>query len=104
MKKVEILIPTQYNDGREVTKKTITDIEWKMVERFGGFTYKGMVEGSWKDDTDGAVYNDRNRLYTIATDDIAGAEELVRHIGKTLKQKAMYMEVQNTTVEIIKIE
>jgi hypothetical protein len=102
MVKVIAIIPLNYNDGRDVPDEIFKEFEDQLIEIAGGYTLEGIVEGGWKDgDT---VYRDRSKKYSIVTESTEDIKDLVLQVGKQLEQKAMYLEIISSQVEILEIK
>lgn len=104
MIEVVALIPTKYNDGSKVDRKTFDKIEDLFVEEFGGFTDTGKVIGKWKGD-DGIIYRDISKRYEIAIEpaDTEKFKQIIAEAGRLTKQLAMYIKVDNVP-EILEIK
>jgi len=96
--KVTTLIPLHHNDGNgsKVSVKEMKSIRRRLWSRFEGITREGRTHGEWTDPKDGKRYSDVCDKVVIETDRrrLAEITELIKEIGRSLGQKAMYMEVQ----------
>jgi hypothetical protein len=56
-RRFEVLLPLQFNDGRDVPAEWLADAVLEIVERFGAASYETQkVEGHWR--SAGALYRD----------------------------------------------
>ncbi len=56
-RRFEVLLPLQFNDGREVPPEWLADAVLEIVDRFGAVSYETQkVEGHWRQD--GVLYRD----------------------------------------------
>jgi len=56
-RRYEVLLPLQFNDGREVPSEWLADAVLEVVDHFGAVSYETQkVEGHWR--TGGVVYRD----------------------------------------------
>lgn len=70
-RRYEVLLPTQFNDGRDVPGEWLAEGVLEIVERFGAASYETRkVEGHWRHA--GTVY--RDTLVKLVVD-VPGSEE-----------------------------
>lgn len=102
MKKCIILLPTQYNDGREVPKRVITMIKREIDEVFDGHTVAGMAEGSYRM-ADGNIVTEPSLVLWVAVDPdkIDVLKGMASRFARILKQETIYFEVTDSEVEFI---
>lgn len=94
MIKTLVLVPIQDNDGQTFGPVDWDLLEQKLLERFGGFSGGGMVQGAWSDG--GKVYRDTSRRYEIALDSwnqIPDWLAIVHWTRNHFRQIALYVEV-----------
>lgn len=98
-------IPTHGNDGILFSPDQITAILSKRAREFGGVSLDGPGRGVWIG-SDGTVYDEPSYSLSVAcsVEELPIAREMVRWIGKQLQQEAMYFEIQDSPVEIIRID
>jgi hypothetical protein len=104
--KFTTLVPTTWNDGTVVEPAFLSRLIDRLWHPFGGMTEEGWVTGHWVDD-DGTEFTDLCIKVAIACDRARLQEALraVRHVGRKLRQKAMYFEVAGYDgVQILHIE
>ena len=48
-RRFEVLLPLQFNDGREVPAESLADAVFEIVEKFGAASYETQrIEGYWR--------------------------------------------------------
>ncbi|MDB5174347.1 MAG: hypothetical protein JWN51_3120 [Phycisphaerales bacterium] len=96
----EIGIPLAYNDLRPVEPEIISEILKALDVQFGGYTIKGVHEGSWFGQVEQSlrieIDVDPNRVHVLG--------KVVYAIGKRLGQKEMYFNVPPPSVRNIVID
>ena len=64
LRRFEVLLPTRFNDGREVPDELIADALDEIIERFATVSfYKDSVEGYWQHE--GTLYRDDLGLIVV---------------------------------------
>jgi len=77
MRRFEILLPTEFNDGREVPRELLESAVKEVVDRFGAVSEEPeAVEGHWK--TRGRVQQDSLSKIVLDVDDTAVYLEWMR--------------------------
>jgi hypothetical protein len=101
------LMPTHDNDGKAIPKQTINGLLRRLEIKFHGITVEGPVRGVWIDSETGERYADENLKVVVVCERrryLEARQEVIR-IGRRLRQKAMYFEVQYMDgVEVIPID
>lgn len=94
--KVTTLIPLRRNDGSKVSTRELNAILRRLWTKFEGVTREGRTHGEWIDPKDGKRYRDICEKVVIETDRSRLAEitDEIKNIGRSLGQKAMYLEIQ----------
>ena len=70
-RRFEVLLPLQFNDGREVPPEWLAEAVLEIVDRFGAASYETQkVEGHWRHS--GVVYRDDLARLVV---DVADADE-----------------------------
>ncbi|RYZ17178.1 MAG: hypothetical protein EOO70_02680 [Myxococcaceae bacterium] len=64
MFEIQILIPVASNEGVTFAPAHHDAFEAFVIDRFGGLTFAGTVQGAWLDN--GQLYRDTCRLYQVA--------------------------------------
>ena len=67
---VQMLLPLYDNAGRRVPHERFSEIREELTERFGGVTafLRSPAQGTWKDDTAGAVERDEVVMCEVMVD------------------------------------
>ncbi len=100
MRKIVFLVPLLDNEGQPMAT---SDWDWlvdQLVDRFGGWTLEGRVEGAWRDAKTGQVYRDASSRYSVVVEDTAG-QDVLSFLGEVkirFRQLALY--VESPTVEV----
>jgi hypothetical protein len=94
-RRYEVLLPTRYDDGRDVEPRKLYDSKEELMAQFGGMIADGIVRtGSWKD-SHGVRYDDETIRLTVDIDDTNGAITAIRAYKSTLidrfRQKEIYI-------------
>ena len=61
---IQVLIPLASNEGVTFTEDHHRQFEAMILDRFGGLTNAGTVQGAWRHE--GVTYHDTCRVYLIA--------------------------------------
>ena len=95
--KFTTLIPLQFNDGKEVPPKQITQIIDELAFQFRGCSDEGVTKGQWLDPQDSRLYRDESQRISVvcSNDRLEEAKLAVIKIGMELGQRAMYFEVRD---------
>jgi len=101
-KKCLFLIPTSYNDGREVPAEIILTVFEELFVKFGGVSQSGITEGLWKM-KDGTKAKDRSLTPWIVIEEekVPVLKDMVKKFAQLLEQEAIYFEVTDCDVEFI---
>ena len=68
LRRFEILLPLQYNDGRDVPPDLLSDAVFEVVDQFGAISYyASLIEGHWRHK--GIVYRDNNSNLVVDIED-----------------------------------
>ena len=102
MKKCLFLIPTSYNDGREVPPKVMADIFEELYLNFGGYSITGIAEGTFRMN-DGTKASDSSLQVWVIMEDgmVPVMRRLVKKFGKMLGQEKMLFEAMDWSGEFI---
>ena len=69
-RRYEVLLPTQFNDGREVPEELLGEAANEIIHQFGAVSfYKNAVEGRWRHEE--TVYRDTLALLVVDLPDTA---------------------------------
>lgn len=102
-RKCILLLPTKYNDGREVPASVLSGILRSIDEAFDGHTVDGLCDGVYKMD-DGSMARDRSLKVWVAVDPerVDDVRRLAAGIARLLKQESLYFEVTEAEVEFVR--
>ena len=71
LRRYEILLPLQFNDGTEIPADFLSEAIFEAVDKFGAVSYyHGIVQGQWTHE--GTIYRDQNSKLVI---DVADTDE-----------------------------
>ncbi len=77
LRRFEILLPLQFNDGREVPRELLGEAVSEIVDRFGAVSYEPQtVEGHWT--REGVVYRDALSKIVVDIADTPGNRKWMR--------------------------
>jgi hypothetical protein len=101
-KKCLFLIPTCYNDKREIPASVIDSVFDELYLHFGSYTIDGITEGTWKM-SDGKKAIDRcYKVWIIISEEqVILLKGVIKKFVKLLEQEAIYFEVMDCNVEFI---
>ncbi len=104
-KKCLFLIPTSYNDGREVPPAVMDRILEDLDRNFDGYTVDSVVQGMWRMEN-GDVAKDRSLKIWMVIDEteVPLLKQLIKKFAKVLEQEAIYFETMDWTGEFIRPE
>jgi hypothetical protein len=92
LRRFEILLPLQFNDGREVPPDWLAEAVLEIVENFGAASYETQkVEGHWRHQ--GVLYRDNLVKIVIDALDEESNREWMREYKKRWKQKLEQLEL-----------
>ena len=88
-----------------ISQQLMTTVLNHVARQFGGGSLDGPGRGIWIG-ADGTMFDEPSYVLSVACQplDLQKARETVVWIGKALQQEAMYFEIQDSPVEIIRIE
>jgi len=96
------LIPTSYNDKREIPAVLIDGVLDELYVNFGGYTIDGLTEGTWKmGDGEKAIDQCYKVWIVISEEKISVLKDLVKKFARLLEQEVIYFEVMDCDVEFI---
>jgi hypothetical protein len=100
--KFVILVPLNYNDGREVPNEIILDFYEEVFSLGGGITEAGTVKGAYRM-KDGTKQIDHSLEIWIGIPEefVADLKQLVGRLGAKLGQETMYFERTGSKIEFI---
>ncbi len=92
LRRFEILLPLQFNDGREVPSDWLAEAVLEIVENFGAASYETQgVEGHWRHQ--GVTYRDNLVKIVIDVPDEEANREWMREYKMRWKEKLEQLEL-----------
>ena len=92
LRRFEILLPLQFNDGREVPPEWLAEAVLEIVENFGAASYETQkVEGHWRHQ--GIIYRDNLVKIVIDVSDEITNREWMRQYKARWKAKLEQLEL-----------
>ena len=92
LRRFEILLPLQFNDGREVSMELLSEAVLEIVDKFDAASYETQkVEGHWRHE--GVLYRDNLVKIVIDTPDDEGNREWMREYKSRWKDKLEQLEL-----------
>ena len=91
-RRFEVLLPLQFNDGREVPPDWLADAVLEIVDHFGAASYETQkVEGHWRHG--GILYRDNLVRIVVDVPDSAGNSEWMREFKSRWKERLEQLEL-----------
>ncbi len=92
LRRFEILLPLQFNDGREVSTELLAEAVLEIVDKFDAASYETQkVEGHWRHQ--GVLYRDNLVKIVIDTPDDEANREWMREYKSRWKDKLEQLEL-----------
>jgi len=92
LRRFEILLPLQFNDGRDVPPEWLADAVLEIVEHFGAASYETQkVEGHWR--YQGVLYRDNLVKVVVDAPDDDENRQWMRAYKERWKQKLEQLEL-----------
>ena len=92
LRRFEILLPLQFNDGREIPPEWLAEAVLEIVENFGAASYETQkVEGHWRHQ--GILYRDNLVKVVIDASDEEANREWMREYKARWKAKLEQLEL-----------
>lgn len=92
LRRFEILLPLQFNDGRDIPPKWLAEAVLEIVENFGAANYETQkVEGHWRHQ--GILYRDNLVKIVIDAPDEESNREWMRQYKRRWKAKLDQLEL-----------
>jgi hypothetical protein len=99
MRRYEVLLPSQFNDGRDVVEvcmRCLPDTLMEVVDRFGALSFdKGRVQGAWT--SMGRRYDDQLSRLTLDVPDTDDSRKWVAAFKRTLLDRFEQLEIYVVT-------
>jgi hypothetical protein len=101
-KKCLFLIPTSYNDGREVPAEVMDGLLEELYLNFGGYSIAGIAEGTWRM-KDGTKASDSSlQVWVIMEEEkVPLMRDLIKKFARILGQEKMLFEAMDWPGEFI---
>ena len=91
-RRFEVLLPLQFNDGREVPSDWLADAVLEIVDRFGAVSYETQkVEGHWRQG--GILYRDNLVKLVVDVPDAKGNRDWMRQFKDRWKDRLEQLEL-----------
>jgi hypothetical protein len=98
-RRFEILLPLQFNDGREVPSEWLAEAVLEVVDHFGAASYETQkVEGHWR--TSGILYRDNLVKLVVDVPDLAEYREWMKEFKARWKERLQQMDLWMISSEI----
>lgn len=92
LRRFEILLPLQFNDGREIPPEWLAEAVLEIVENFGAASYETQkVEGHWR--FEGVVYRDNLTKIVVDVSDTEENHQWMRDFKNRWKTKLDQLEL-----------
>ena len=99
LRRFEILLPLQYNDGRDIPADLFADAVLEVVNHFGALSYyDNLVRGHWTDS--GIVYRDNNSKLVVDAEDTEENRAWMRDFKARWKVKLEQIDLWLVSYEI----
>jgi hypothetical protein len=102
-RRFEIILPLQYNDGREIEHEKFFELHEQLLTKFGGFSYITGSFGAWRSPETGEVYSDMSTLFIILSDDNDSIPEFFRNFQKLLEKNFQQEKVMITHYRVYEL-
>ena len=91
-RRFEVLLPLQFNDGRDVPAERLADAVLEIVERFGAASYETQrIEGQWRQG--GVTYRDNLVRLVIDVPDTPNNRRWMKAFKQRWKEKLEQVEI-----------
>ena len=91
-RRFEVLLPLQFNDGRDVPPERLAEALLEVVDRFGAASYETQkVEGHWRHG--GVVYRDNLVRIVVDVPDSEENRNWMKHFKSQWKAKLQQLEL-----------
>ena len=92
LRRFEILLPLQFNDGSEIPSDLLAEAVLEIVEKFGAASYETQkVEGHWR--FEGVLYRDNLTKIVIDVSDTQENHQWMREYKQRWKSKLDQLEL-----------
>lgn len=102
LKKCFFLLPTHYNDGRQVPAEVIDGLLEELYLNFGGYSIGGLAQGTWRM-KDGTKASDSSlQVWVIVEEEkVPLMRDLIKKFARVLGQEKMLFEAMDWPGEFI---
>jgi hypothetical protein len=102
LKKCFFLLPTRYNDGREIPPPVMVGIFDELYLNFGAYSIGGIAEGTWRME-DGTKASDSSVQVWVIMDEekVPLMKDLIKKFARILGQEKMLFEAMDWSGEFI---
>ena len=91
-RRFEILLPLQFNDGREVPSEWLAEAVLEVVDHFGAASYETQkVEGHWR--SSGILYRDNLVKLVVDVPDSAGNRDWMKQFKARWKERLQQIDL-----------
>ena len=91
-RRFEVLLPLQFNDGREAPPEWLADAVLEIVDHFGAVSYETQkVEGHWRQGD--VLYRDNLVKLVVDVPDVTGNRDWMRSFKKRWKARMEQLEL-----------
>lgn len=91
-RRFEVLLPLQFNDGRDVPPESLADAVFEIVEKFGAASYETQrIEGHWRHA--GITYRDTLVKLVVDLPDTARNRQWMKRFKQRWKKKLEQLEL-----------
>ncbi len=91
-RRFEVLLPLQFNDGRDVPAESLADAVLEMVDHFGAASYETQkLEGHWRQG--GLVYRDSLVRLVVDVPDTDSNREWMKEFKRRWKTRLEQLEI-----------
>ena len=92
LRRFEVLLPTRFNDGRQVSDQVIADAIDEIIDQFGSVSfYKKAVEGYWQHG--GTLYRDALGLIVVDVPNNAKSRKWMKAFKARWKARLEQLEI-----------
>ena len=98
-RRFEILLPLQFNDGREVPSEWLAEAVFEVVDHFGAASYETQkVEGHWR--SSGILYRDNLVRLVVDVPNLAEYREWMKEFKARWKERLEQVDLWMISSEI----
>jgi hypothetical protein len=99
MRRFEILLPLQFNDGSDIQTDLLSDAIFEMVDHFGSASYyNNIIEGRWTHEGD--VFQDSNSKLVVDVPDTDENRQWMRDFKLRWKDRLEQLDLWLISFEI----